>query len=117
MSVQHGGKDFVCQFYGPDEAAEGKFGDAPSVSVPSISETIDPRLVHSIIGKSVLRLIWYVLPLCRLHVITKNASKATRITVRENDDLEDWVEDEGRLVLIGEAAHPFPVSTTILRAS
>ncbi|KAM5544779.1 hypothetical protein V8D89_001677 [Ganoderma adspersum] len=85
----HGGNDFVCQFYGPDEAAEGKFGDAPSVLVSSISETIDPRL----------------------HVITKNAPKATRITVRENNDLEDWVEDEGRLVLIGEAAHPFPPGT------
>ena len=45
----------------------------------------------------------------RLRDIIKHARKATRVTVRDHKDLEDWVEDDGRLVLIGEAAHPFPV--------
>ena len=27
----------------------------------------------------------------------------------ERDFSEDWVHDTGRLVLVGDAAHPFPV--------
>ena len=49
-----------------------------------------------------------------LRAITKNARKATRVTVRDHTDLEEWVDDEGRLVLIGEAAHPFPVRLPFL---
>lgn len=45
----------------------------------------------------------------RLRAIVRNARKAVRITIRDHSDLEDWVDDEGRVVLIGEAAHPFPV--------
>lgn len=48
--------------------------------------------------------------LYRLRLLVRGARKAVRISVREHRDLEDWVSDDGRLVLIGEAAHPFPVS-------
>ena len=37
------------------------------------------------------------------------ADKAVRISVRAHEDIEDWVSDDGPLVVIGEAAHPFPV--------
>ena len=32
------------------------------------------------------------------------------VVTTKHDDLDDWVSDDGPLVLIGEAAHPFPVS-------
>lgn len=46
----------------------------------------------------------------RLRIAVRGARKAVRVSVREHQDLEDWVSDDGRLVIIGEAAHPFPVS-------
>ncbi|KAI0328274.1 FAD/NAD-P-binding domain-containing protein [Cubamyces sp. BRFM 1775] len=85
----HGGKDYAFQFYGPDEHPEGKYGDSPTVPIAEITRTLDPRL------KDVVR----------------HARKAVRVTIRAHDDIEDWVEDDGRLVLIGEAAHPFPPGT------
>ncbi|KAI0750055.1 FAD/NAD-P-binding domain-containing protein [Daedaleopsis nitida] len=84
-----GSKELAFQFYGPDDAQEGRYGDAPSVKVQEIATTLDERL----------------------QPIIKNARKAVRVTVREYSDIEDWVEDDGRLVLIGEAAHPFPPGT------
>ncbi|KAI0636308.1 FAD/NAD-P-binding domain-containing protein [Trametes polyzona] len=85
----HGTEDFAFQFYGPDENSQGKYGDAPSVSVPDIARPLDPRLSD----------------------IVNNARKAVRVSIRQHEDLEDWVHDDGRLVLIGEAAHPFPPGT------
>lgn len=32
--------------------------------------------------------------------------------VYDESDLEDWVHDDGPLVLIGDAAHPMPVRPT-----
>ena len=45
----------------------------------------------------------------RLQSAVQGARKAVRVSIRDHNDLEDWVSDDGRLVLIGEAAHPFPV--------
>ena len=47
---------------------------------------------------------------CRLKPALLGARKAVPIPIRQHDDLDDWVSDDGPLVLIGEAAHPFPVS-------
>ncbi|KAH9933558.1 FAD/NAD-P-binding domain-containing protein [Epithele typhae] len=85
----HGGEDFAIQLYGPDDAQEGNYGDEPSVDVSQIASTSQPRLRE----------------------VLKYARKATRVTVRDHSDLEDWVDDEGRLILVGEAAHPFPPGT------
>ncbi|KAI0763338.1 hypothetical protein BD413DRAFT_583934 [Trametes elegans] len=82
----HKQEDFAFQFYAPDDNSEGRYGDTPSVPVPSIAPTLDPRLRD----------------------IVENARKAVRVSVRAHDDIEDWVEENGRMVLIGEAAHPFP---------
>ena len=38
------------------------------------------------------------------------ARKAVRVSIRDYSDIDEWVSDDGPLVLIGEAAHPFPVS-------
>ena len=32
-----------------------------------------------------------------------------RMQVTERSDLDDWVHDSGRLLVVGEAAHPYPV--------
>ncbi|KAI0353667.1 FAD/NAD-P-binding domain-containing protein [Trametes cingulata] len=85
----HGTQDFAFQFYGPDPNPEGKYGDPPSVPVPEIAQALD----------------------LRLRDIVNNARKAVRISIRSHDDIDEWVGDDGRLVLIGEAAHPFPPGT------
>ncbi|EJF67219.1 FAD/NAD(P)-binding domain-containing protein [Dichomitus squalens LYAD-421 SS1] len=84
----HDTDEIALQFYGPDNAT-GNYGDEPSVDVPEIAEELDVRL--------------------RLHM--KKARKAIRVSVRAHDDIEDWVSDDGPLVVIGEAAHPFPPGT------
>ena len=38
-----------------------------------------------------------------------NLMQCSRIKVTEREDLDDWVHENGRFVVIGEAAHPFPV--------
>ncbi|KAI1794869.1 FAD/NAD(P)-binding domain-containing protein [Ganoderma leucocontextum] len=85
----HGAQDIAFQFYAPDGGHEGKYGDKPSVDVLSIVDGINPELV----------------------AVAKFARKAVRVSIRQHRDLDDWVHDDGRLVLIGEAAHPFPPST------
>ncbi|KAI0755259.1 FAD/NAD-P-binding domain-containing protein [Daedaleopsis nitida] len=85
----HGADDIAIQLYGPDTHGDGKYGDVPSVALPSIARDISQKLQTAVCG----------------------ARKAVRISVREHQDLEDWVSDDGPLVLIGEAAHPFPPST------
>ena len=47
--------------------------------------------------------------------LLQHARKAVRVSVRDHSDLEDWTSDDGPLVLIGEAAHPFPVSHCVVR--
>ncbi|KAI0833807.1 FAD/NAD-P-binding domain-containing protein [Trametes gibbosa] len=85
----HGQEDFSFQFYGPDEHTDGNYGDPPSVAVREVTQTSDPQL----------------------RAIVEHARTAVRIPVRSHEDLEDWVHNDGRLVLIGEAAHPFPPGT------
>ncbi|KAH9847835.1 FAD/NAD-P-binding domain-containing protein [Lenzites betulinus] len=85
----HNQEDFALQFYGPDENIHGTYGDPPSVPVCEIAQTLDPQL----------------------RSIVENARMAVRIPLRAHEDLEDWVHDDGRLVLIGDAAHPFPPGT------
>ncbi|KAA1467204.1 hypothetical protein DENSPDRAFT_832197 [Dentipellis sp. KUC8613] len=44
----------------------------------------------------------------RLQKLARLAHHTTRQQLREWPDLDDWVHESGRLVVIGEAAHPFP---------
>lgn len=41
-------------------------------------------------------------------MVANFATNAVRVAVKDFTDLEDWVHDSGRLVLVGQAAHPFP---------
>ncbi|TFY51204.1 hypothetical protein EVG20_g11113, partial [Dentipellis fragilis] len=44
----------------------------------------------------------------RLQKLARLAHHTTRHQLREWPDLDDWVHESGRLVVVGEAAHPFP---------
>lgn len=96
------------QFYGPDEKS-GNYGDEPSVYVPDIAKGLHTKSVLSnpsfMSGTDVIS--------SRLLSRMTNADKAVRISVRAHEDIEDWVSDDGPLVVIGEAAHPFPVRPLI----
>jgi salicylate hydroxylase len=39
----------------------------------------------------------------------KLATPPKAVPMKNYEALEDWVHDSGRMVLIGEAAHPLPV--------
>ncbi|PIL31405.1 hypothetical protein GSI_06106 [Ganoderma sinense ZZ0214-1] len=84
----HDTDEIALQFYGPDEKS-GNYGDEPSVYVPDIAKGLHTKLLSRM----------------------TNADKAVRISVRAHEDIEDWVSDDGPLVVIGEAAHPFPPGT------
>ncbi|RPD57140.1 FAD/NAD(P)-binding domain-containing protein [Lentinus tigrinus ALCF2SS1-6] len=84
----HGTDDLAMQFYGPDDN-EGQYGDEPSVDMPEVT----------------VQLCDHFQPLMKL------ARKAVRVSIRDHSDLDEWISDDGPLVLIGEAAHPFPPGT------
>ncbi|TFY83922.1 hypothetical protein EWM64_g92 [Hericium alpestre] len=44
----------------------------------------------------------------RLKKLARLARQPSRIRCTEWPDLDDWVHESGRLVVVGEAAHPFP---------
>lgn len=55
-----------------------------------------------------------------LHKLARDASLTASMPVIEynvptGEDALDWVHDTGRMLLIGEAAHPFPVIDLICR--
>jgi len=41
------------------------------------------------------------------------AATPARVQVKMVPPMEDWVDENGRLVIIGEAAHPLPVLITM----
>jgi hypothetical protein len=45
----------------------------------------------------------------RLLKLTKLAATPARVQVKMVPPIEDWVDEHGRMVIIGEAAHPLPV--------
>lgn len=44
----------------------------------------------------------------------EKADKAVRVSIRDHKDLDEWVAEDGPLILVGEAAHPFPVRPLLL---
>ena len=47
---------------------------------------------------------------CRLMELARHATDVSAIPVVSRPMLEDWVHPDGRVICIGEAAHPTPVS-------
>ncbi len=108
-SVQHGTDDLAMQFYGPD-SNEGKYGDEPSVDMPRVTAQLCDQYVQSR-GISATR---DTDGQRSFQPLMKLARKAVRVSIRDHGDLDEWISDDGPLVLIGEAAHPFPVSSSNL---
>lgn len=50
----------------------------------------------------------------RLQKFARLASNISRVSVYDESDLEDWVHDDGPLVLIGDSAHPMPVGRSFV---
>jgi salicylate hydroxylase len=49
----------------------------------------------------------------RLLKMAKLAATPARVRVKMVSPMEDWVDEHGRLVIIGEAAHPLPVQALL----
>ncbi|KAH9931994.1 FAD/NAD-P-binding domain-containing protein, partial [Epithele typhae] len=81
----HGNEEYALEFFGYDDV-EGQWDDEPSVTISEVTQSINPLFKPLFV----------------------NCPPAVRISVREHEELEDWVSEDGPLVLIGEAAHPFP---------
>ncbi|KAH9948607.1 FAD/NAD-P-binding domain-containing protein [Amylocystis lapponica] len=82
-----GGSAFAfCYFQEDDDTTDGSYEDAPSV-----------RLAGMVVGAEP-----------RFQFVSDNSELAIRIPIREYKDLEDWVDDSERVVVIGQAAHCFP---------
>ncbi|KAJ3522425.1 hypothetical protein NM688_g8876 [Phlebia brevispora] len=79
--------DHALHLYGPDDGQDGTWSDEPSVSLPKLLENLEPKLAKFV----------------------ENASLAVRVRMMDYGMAEDWVhETSDRLLIIGEAAHPFP---------
>ncbi|TFK61683.1 FAD/NAD(P)-binding domain-containing protein [Pluteus cervinus] len=61
-------------------------------------KTVSARGMHEILSNCEIR----------LRKLGRLAEPPTCVNSREYADLEEWVHESGRLVLIGEAAHPLP---------
>lgn len=64
----------------------------------------EPRYTRS----SYVRLFWLIENF-RLLKMTKLAATPARVQVKMVPPIEDWVDEHGRMVIMGEAAHPLPV--------
>jgi hypothetical protein len=53
----------------------------------------------------------------RLKKLLKLATQPRSLPMQTYVELEDWVHDSGRMVLIGEAAHPLPVRQARFRTT
>ncbi|PCH42535.1 FAD/NAD(P)-binding domain-containing protein [Wolfiporia cocos MD-104 SS10] len=83
----HAHKEIAFHFFVRDNRADGKYGDPPSADLSALV----PNPCDA-----------------RLRMVADLADNAVRVAVKDYTDLEDWVHDSGRLVLVGQAAHPFP---------
>ncbi|KAF7789770.1 hypothetical protein EIP86_000716 [Pleurotus ostreatoroseus] len=79
--------DHALHLYGPDDGQDGTWADEPSVTLSSLVETAEPKLAGFL----------------------RKASPGVRVRMLDYGMPEDWIhESSERLVIIGEAAHPFP---------
>ncbi|GBE88413.1 hypothetical protein SCP_1302280 [Sparassis crispa] len=82
--IGHG--QFSLHYYSHDNATQGEYGDLPSSDLSNLMIDCEPRLAK----------------------IAQYAGPAVRIPIRDYTYSEGWVHKDGRLVVIGQAAHPFP---------
>lgn len=83
------GEVFAFQFYAPDDGKGGAYGDGHTPNVSKLITHGEPRL-----QRVVDHLQW-----------------GRSVQVLQFEELTDWVDESDRLVVIGQAAHPFPPGT------
>ncbi|KZT02548.1 FAD/NAD(P)-binding domain-containing protein [Laetiporus sulphureus 93-53] len=83
----HAHQEIAFHFLLRDDRTDGAWGDPPSADLK--------RLVPSPCD-------------ARLRIVADNASNAVRVAVKDYGDLEEWVHESNTMVLVGQAAHPFP---------
>lgn len=49
-----------------------------------------------------------------LYHCAHGADHVTRVPINVYEDLDEWVHESGKLLVIGQAAHPIPVSLLIM---
>lgn len=53
----------------------------------------------------------------RLRLVANLSTNAVRVPIKDYADLQDWIHESEKLALVGQAAHPFPVSCRCSRTS
>ncbi|KAJ7629716.1 hypothetical protein DFH06DRAFT_1304022 [Mycena polygramma] len=84
--IQGGSPSFTFCLYRPWD----DFEDAPANGIENALKTVEPRLKN--LGSVI--------------------SHPVRMPIFEHPALEDWVDQSGRLVVVGAAAHPIPAGST-----
>ncbi|KZT73574.1 FAD/NAD(P)-binding domain-containing protein [Daedalea quercina L-15889] len=83
----HRRRDMNFHFLVQDSETEGTWGDPPCSDLKTlVRNPCDPRL----------------------RLVADNARDAVRVVIKEYSELDSWVHDSARLVVIGQAAHAIP---------
>ena len=74
------------------------------------------RAIHGTLSLQLIRLLARSadrVMLRRLVSLVKEAFYVISVPMVDRPELEEWLHPEGRFIVIGEAAHPVPVSTPV----
>jgi salicylate hydroxylase len=111
---QGGSDDFAVHIYVPHDGSDMTWHEKASVAniLPLLGDA-EPR---SAPFPSLPRVWLTSRGLFRMEKLAKLATPPACISMKDVPELENWVHDSGRMVLVGDAAHPLPVSTPLAPA-
>ncbi|KAL6307441.1 FAD/NAD(P)-binding domain-containing protein [Sparassis latifolia] len=89
MSYPMGNGKYTVHFYTADDVAVGQYGDPPSADLKKLMVNCEPRLLR----------------------MAQHAGPAVRVVIKNYTLKADWIHETGHLVVIGQAAHPWPGCT------
>ncbi|KAH6880181.1 hypothetical protein BKA70DRAFT_1473484 [Coprinopsis sp. MPI-PUGE-AT-0042] len=82
-----GSEDYALMVYSPVDGQEGSWDDRASLEgMQQVLDTAEPRVKK----------------------LAKLAAQPTCVPMKKYADLDDWVHESGRMLVIGEAVHPIP---------
>lgn len=102
-----GVNSFSLYVYAEYEAKERFLRESSSEELLSCIGECDPRCVPT---PAAIRKVLTSLPCDRLTALARQVGQITTMPMVERPALEDWVHPNGRILAIGDAAHPIPVS-------
>ncbi|OSX59006.1 hypothetical protein POSPLADRAFT_1184700 [Postia placenta MAD-698-R-SB12] len=83
----HQHKEVAFHFILRDDRPDGAYGDPPTGDLASrVPDPCDTRL----------------------RLVANLSTNAVRVPIKDYADLQDWIHESEKLVLVGQAAHPFP---------